>query len=147
MTKSLTKSPKGEQMSRVRTRDTEAELCVQRMLRKLKVRFVTSAPNLPGRPDIVLIKSRCAVFVNGCFWHGHNGCSRGNRPSTNRRFWNEKIKQNILRDKRSARKLRSIGFKVFTIWECTALRAESLERRISSVLRRARVAHGSQRSN
>jgi G:T-mismatch repair DNA endonuclease (very short patch repair protein) len=74
--------------------------------------------NLPGRPDIVLLKYGVAVFVHGCFWHGHS-CPRGRQPTSNRTFWVPKLEANIARDERSRAALQKLGWRVFVIWECS----------------------------
>jgi DNA mismatch endonuclease (patch repair protein) len=73
---------------------------------------------LPGTPDIVIQDQKKAVFVNGCFWHGHKGCSRAARPETNKVFWDRKIDGNVTRDRRNLRELKKEGWSVLVIWQC-----------------------------
>lgn len=105
-------------MSRVRHEHTEPELAVRRFLHAAGFRFRVSVRSLPGIPDIVLPKREAVVFVHGCFWHSHRNCRRATTPSTNRAFWRAKFAGNVARDKRNAQRLRRLGWRVYTIWEC-----------------------------
>ena len=103
-------------MSRIRGRDTKPELVVRRWLWHQGFRYRLYVKSLPGRPDIVMRKWRTAIFVNGCFWHGHD-CQR-HRPATNAQFWKEKIERNRERDERNQSLLRAAGWHVIVVWEC-----------------------------
>lgn len=105
-------------MSRVRGRDTKPELIVRSIVHRMGFRFRVQRRDLPGNPDIVLPRHAKVIFVHGCFWHGHSGCSRAKRPSTNRVFWDKKIDGNIERDKRFQHELRTMGWKVLVLWQC-----------------------------
>jgi DNA mismatch endonuclease (patch repair protein) len=91
---------------------------------------------LPGNPDIVLPKHKKIIFVHGCFWHGHKRCSRSKRPSTNKKFWNEKLSKNIERDKRNQRKLRKLEWTPLVIWQCQIKDLDNLSKKISRFLNR-----------
>jgi DNA mismatch endonuclease (patch repair protein) len=129
-------------MSRVGRTDTEPELVLRRALHSLGFRFRLHVPDLPGRPDIVLPRYRVIFFVNGCFWHGHS-CPRGRCPSSNRLFWETKIRTNRERDERTARRLRAHGWKVLTIWECRLRKwtTATLRQRLSILLVRDEEPH------
>lgn len=114
----LTRTDRSRVMAAVRSRNTQPELLVRSCLHELGFRFRACAPDLPGRPDVVIRKRRLAIFVHGCFWHGH-ACPRGALPTTNVSFWTTKIEANQERDKRAAALLRADGWTVHTIWECT----------------------------
>jgi len=104
-------------MAAVKGKDTKPEILVRRTLHRLGFRFRLQARDLPGRPDIVLPRHRLAVFVNGCFWHGHD-CPAFRLPSTRTGFWAEKIGRNRDRDARSAASLEAAGWRVLVVWEC-----------------------------
>ncbi|MBA3928094.1 MAG: very short patch repair endonuclease [Xanthomonas sp.] len=104
-------------MSRIRGKDTRIEVEARRGLHKLGLRYRLGGAGLPGRPDIVLPKFRTAVFVHGCFWHGHT-CHLFRLPKTRTEFWSAKIEANQARDRRNAEELRRIGWNVEVVWEC-----------------------------
>jgi DNA mismatch endonuclease (patch repair protein) len=109
-------------MSRVRSKDTAPELIVRRVLHSEGYRYRLHRRDLPGRPDIVLPRHRAAVFVNGCFWHGH-GCSLFRMPATRSEFWAAKIEANRVRDAAARGKLKDKGWRTLDVWEC-ALRGQ-----------------------
>ena len=104
-------------MSRIRGRDTKPELVVRRWLWHQGFRYRLYVKTLPGRPDIVMRKWRTVIFVNGCFWHGHD-CQSDRSPLTNAQFWQEKIERNRERDARNVAALQAAGWHVLVIWEC-----------------------------
>lgn len=117
MVDKFTKSQRSEMMSKVKSKDTIPEKLVRSALFKKGLRFRIHYDKLPGKPDIVLPKYHAVIFINGCFWHGHD-CKAGKLPSSNIEFWKDKIKGNKERDLRTIKNLNSNGFKVLTIWEC-----------------------------
>lgn len=114
----LTKEQRSWNMSRIRDRDTRPEVILRSMLHRAGYRFRKNVKNLPGKPDIVLPKYRTVIFVHCCFWHRHKGCKYATTPSTNVEFWQKKFAANIANDKKHARALRKLGWKVITVWEC-----------------------------
>lgn len=121
-------------MRRVKGRDTTPELAVRRALTKLGARYRLHRKDLPGNPDIVMPGRRLALFVHGCFWHGHD-CARGGRvPKANREYWVAKVGRNVARDVRSADALAALGWRVETIWECDLKDAAALEARLRRLL-------------
>jgi len=104
-------------MSKVKSRDTAPELKVRARLHAAGFRFRLHCADLPGRPDIVLARYRTVVFVNGCFWHGHD-CQRERLPSSNREYWAKKIDGNMRRDQSNYKALTELGWIVVVIWEC-----------------------------
>ena len=119
-------------MSRIRSRDTTPEMVVRRTAHGLGLRFRLHRGSLPGCPDLVMPKHHSVVFVHGCFWHGHSGCRRSGRPTSNVSFWNQKLDGNVRRDKRNIRKLRNLGWRVLVIWECQTRQAGLLRTRIAA---------------
>lgn len=105
-------------MSRIRGKDTKPEIALRSLLHRAGYRFRIHDRRLPGHPDIVLPKYRTAVFVNGCFWHRHPGCSKSYTPASRTEFWQEKFAATVERDARKAAQLRDLGWNVVTVWEC-----------------------------
>jgi len=105
-------------MSRVKGLDTKPELKVRKIVHGMGYRFRLRCGDLPGRPDIVLPRHKKVIFVNGCFWHGHNNCERAKRPSSNSEFWERKIDGNIKRDANNIQKLYDKGWQTLVIWQC-----------------------------
>lgn len=105
-------------MQSIRSKNTTPELLVRRFLFAHGFRYRLNVKKLPGTPDIVLRKYRTAIFINGCFWHGHNGCRYFVMPKTNTGFWQAKITRNQERDLQRRIDLRKLGWHTITIWEC-----------------------------
>jgi DNA mismatch endonuclease (patch repair protein) len=121
-------------MRRVKGRDTTPELTVRRALTRLGARYRLHRKDLPGSPDIVLGPRRIAIFVHGCFWHGHD-CARGSRvPKANRDYWVGKVGRNVARDRKTHAELEAMGWRVETIWECDLKDAAGLEARLRDLL-------------
>lgn len=114
MPDSLTKSQRSYCMSRVRNRDTDLEVAIRSRLHALGFRFRKNDARFPGSPDILFVKQRVAVFIDGDFWHGYRFPLWRHRLSE---FWQKKIDTNRLRDRRKMRRLRSMGFRVIRIWQ------------------------------
>lgn len=108
---------KSEQMARVRSRGTAPEIAVRKALSRVGVRYRLHRKDLPGTPDVYVGRLRLAIFVNGCFWHGHD-CPRGKRPATNADFWYAKIERNRERDATVTRELAERGIESLTVWQC-----------------------------
>lgn len=113
----LTREQRSRVMAAIRGKDTKPELTVRRYLFSCGFRFRVNHPRLPGHPDIVLRKYRTVIFVNGCFWHGHD-CGAYRPPKTNEEFWISKIERNRERDKEEQRQLARMGWHCITVWEC-----------------------------
>jgi DNA mismatch endonuclease (patch repair protein) len=107
-------------MGKVRQKGTAPELIVRRRLHQNGFRFRLHRRTLPGTPDIVLPGRKIAVFVNGCFWHRHEHCSRSTTPKRNAEFWNDKFERNKDRDRDNYARLADLGWSVFIVWECEA---------------------------
>jgi DNA mismatch endonuclease (patch repair protein) len=124
MADKLSPEARSANMSRVRNKNTKPELVVRSALHRAGYRFRLHRRDLPGSPDIVLPKWKTAVFVHGCFWHGHEGCRRSKLPATRTDFWQAKVTRNQQRDHAAQEELASLGYQVVTLWECE-LRSES----------------------
>lgn len=105
-------------MSQIRGTKTKPEDLVAKYLFSQGFRYRRNVKSLPGSPDIVLKKYRTVIFVNGCFWHAHEGCKRFVLPDTNREFWQAKLLRNRERDSENYKLLTNLGWKIFIIWEC-----------------------------
>lgn len=105
-------------MSRIKGKNTKPEMLVRKYLFSKGFRYRLHDKKLPGRPDIVLKKYKTAIFVNGCFWHGHAGCRYFVIPKTRTEWWLDKISKNISNDNINTGKLIEAGWKIITIWEC-----------------------------
>jgi len=114
----LDKEKRHQLMSKIRTKNTKPEMVVRHRLHSWGFRFRLHLKDLSGTPDIVLPKYKTVIFVNGCFWHHHEGCSKSNLPTTNEEFWRKKIIGNIDRDQRNILDLNKQGWHVLSIWEC-----------------------------
>lgn len=126
-------------MSGIRGKDTKPGIIVRSLLHRLGYRFRLHRKDLPGRPDIVLLKWNTVIFVNGCYWHGHNDCHLFSPPKTRTEFWINKIEGNRARDQRNYTALEEAGWKVLVIWECAlskklSLTDEQLEIAIAAAL-------------
>lgn len=112
----LTPQQRRNNMSAIKSKDTKPEIIVRKGLFIRGFRYRLNHKRLPGHPDLVLRKYRTCIFVNGCFWHGHEGCSK--IPSTNREFWEIKIRRNKERDNETQKELAKMGWHCVVVWEC-----------------------------
>lgn len=118
MVDKIEKEARSANMSKIRSKDTEPELKVRRILHKLGYRFRLHCKHIPGRPDIVLAKYKTAIFINGCFWHRHDGCREASRPKSNSEYWETKLNRNVERDIKNHYALRKDNWIVIVFWEC-----------------------------
>ena len=114
-------------MSRIRSKDTKPEVAVRKLLHSMGFRFRLHRRDLPGCPDIVLPKYKKIIFVQGCFWYGHN-CTLASKPKSNSTYWSNKILMNQTRDARNINSLRTAGWDVLELWECDVRRWEEIEK-------------------
>lgn len=117
-------------MQRVRRSRTSAEDAVARVCRELGLHYRRNVRSLPGSPDLANKSKKWAIFVNGCFWHHHEGCKRATVPKRNREFWIEKFAANKKRDARKVQEMRELGFRVLAVWECEVEQAARLCRAV-----------------
>ena len=130
----MTPQQRHECMSHIRSKNTIPEQLVRHALWHNGFRYRLHVKSLPGKPDIVLPKYHTVIFINGCFWHGHEECKYYVIPKTNTSFWLDKITSNKARDERDKTALNEAGWRVITIWECE-LKKESRETTIEQLLK------------
>ena len=114
----MTPEQRSRNMAAIKGKDTKPEMIVRKYLFSHGLRFRVQVRKLPGTPDIVLPKYKTVIFVNGCFWHGHEGCKYFRLPKSNVEFWEDKIERNVARDVRNEAELKALGWRVIRIWEC-----------------------------
>ncbi len=128
----LTAQQRHKNMANIRLKDTRPELLARKWLWSHGYRYRLNVKSVPGKPDIVLRRYRTAIFVNGCFWHGHEECGNFKAPKNNTVFWLNKITKNKERDQRNYRDLFNAGWNVIVIWECQ-LRNNRIEETMRNV--------------
>lgn len=117
-------------MSHIHGKDTSIEVMVRSYLFRRGLRFRKNDKRYPGRPDVVLPKYHAMVFVNGCFWHAHEGCAAARLPKSNVDFWMAKLARNKERDARQRAELTGEGWRVLVVWECELKRKEDRQARL-----------------
>jgi DNA mismatch endonuclease (patch repair protein) len=118
MAEKLSKSARSANMSKIRAKDTKPELLVRKFLHACGFRYRVHVKNLPGKPDITLSRYKTIVFINGCFWHGHENCNRSSLPKTRTQWWTDKIEKNKVNDHHVKEELEDLGWKVIVVWTC-----------------------------
>lgn len=132
MSDRLTIQQRHNNMAAIKGKNTKPEVLVRKYLWSHGFRYRLNHPRLPGKPDIVLRKYRTCIFVNGCFWHGHEGCKYFRMPKTNTEFWERKISRNRERDREEQKQLARMGWHCITVWECE-LKGERREKTLESL--------------
>lgn len=135
MTDVHTKKIRSYNMSQIKAQNTKPELVVRKFLFANKYRFRLHDKTLPGNPDIVLKKLKAAIFVHGCFWHGHKSCKYFTVPKTRTQWWVNKINGNIANDKKKMKELLKLNWNVITVWECK-IKPHQRDRTLSSLIKR-----------
>jgi len=130
----LTRQERSERMSRVRSKDSCAELKLRRLVHGMGFRYRLHASDLPGKPDMVFPARGAVIFMHGCFWHRHAKCRLARIPKSRVDFWTQKLENNRRRDQRNRRKLRGLGWRVLVIWECQLSEAEAVSNRVRKFL-------------
>lgn len=123
-------------MSLIKGRDTEIELYVRRSIHRMGYRYKLHDSLLPGKPDLVFPRRRKIIFIHGCFWHGHRGCSKARLPKTRKAYWIPKISKNRRRDQKVVKYLQDNDWLVLVLWECEIWSGKELEKRVSRFLGR-----------
>jgi DNA mismatch endonuclease (patch repair protein) len=127
------KKTRSYNMSKIKGKDTKPEIIVRKFLFKNGFRFRLNYTKLPGKPDIVLPKYKTVIFINGCFWHGHEGCKYYVVPKTRTEWWLNKIKKTKERDQDNYKLLNETNWKVIVIWECEL--KHKIENRLNMLIR------------
>lgn len=131
----FSKSKRSDIMSKISGKESKPEILVRKYLFAHGFRYRKNVKDLPGKPDVVLPKYKTVIFVNGCFWHGHDNCKKATLPAANTEFWREKILSNINRDKRQQQELQNKGYKVLIIWQCE-LTADFREKTLRGLIKK-----------
>lgn len=131
---SISKEKRSEVMSKIRSRDTVPEMEIRKALHRAGFRYRTCDKKYPGSPDIILPKYYSVIFINGCFWHGHNDCPLFRFPKSNQIFWIKKILRNKERDRLVLKEYNERCWRVCVVWEC-AIRGAKRKEKIENVLR------------
>lgn len=134
MSSSLSPQQRSALMARITRNNTKPELRVRGLLHGLGYRFRIQLSNVPGRPDIAFPRRKKAIFVNGCFWHAHDGCRLFKLPKTRTEFWSQKFAANRERDTRLLAAARSQGWDCIVLWECEILSGSNLSERLVTFL-------------
>lgn len=134
LTDFMSKETRSRVMSRIRGRDTKPEMVVRKYLHGLGLRYTLHDRKLPGKPDLVFRSRKVAVFVHGCFWHGHEGCDSWKMPQSRMEYWQDKIAGNRDRDARAVQRLKEDGWLVCVVWACelNSSRLDELYKTIAS---------------
>lgn len=134
----ISRDERSRLMARIGPKDTGPELAVRRAIHARGLRYRLHSKRLPGRPDLVFPGRRLVIFVHGCFWHRHLGCSNCTTPRTRPEFWNGKFEANVARDTRIIGELEAAGWRVAVIWECETEKPDILTARLDDIFGRAR---------
>lgn len=121
-------------MKAVKQKDTKPEMLVRSFFHSVGLRFRLHRKDLPGCPDLVFPKHKVCLFVNGCFWHQHEGCRKAKRPSTRPEFWNNKLDNNVVRDEKNYDRLYSLGWRVIVVWECEVSDQELMKEKVDAII-------------
>jgi DNA mismatch endonuclease (patch repair protein) len=143
MTDKLSPARRSENMRRIRAKGTKPELAVRSILRELGVVYRLHAKELPGKPDIVRRRDKRAVFVHGCFWHLHprKDCLDSRLPKSNAGYWHAKLARNAERDREHVSALRSLGWRVLTIWDCQLRQPARVRARLKTFFTLSNARH------
>lgn len=131
----MTPEQRSLRMAAVKGKDTKPELIVRKYLFSKGLRYRLHDKKLPGSPDIILKKYKTVIFIDGCFWHGHEGCKYFKMPKSNKFFWDQKIRRNKARDIANNYVLQTEGWRVIRLWECEIKKVSDREERLESLYR------------
>jgi len=132
----LSKSARSALMAKIKGKNTHPETIVRKFLFSNGFHYRLHDKRYPGSPDIVIPKYRTVIFVHGCFWHGHKNCRASRLPTTNVEYWQEKIQENIERDKRKIKSLKDDDWKVIVIWECKIKKKKQRDIELNKIVKK-----------
>ena len=130
----VTKATRSRMMAGIRNKDTKPEILIRKHLHSLGFRFRLHRRIGKARPDLVLSRWHTCIFVHGCYWHRHEGCKLASEPKSNTAFWKSKFNQNVERDMRNVNELRSLGWSVGIIWECSLRNGTFMEAKLKELI-------------
>ncbi len=130
----LTKEQRKLCMTKIKAKDTQPEIAVRKVLSRLGERYRLHNSKLAGKPDIVIVKTKKIIFINGCFWHQHKNCKKQAIPKANKKYWEPKLKRNIEKQAQDIKLLKKQGWEVYKIWECQTNNEDKLTQKIIKIL-------------
>lgn len=130
----MSKKERSERMSRVKNKDSKAEMRVRSLVHGMGFRYRLHNSKLPGKPDLVLARHKKVILIHGCYWHQHGVCRPLAIPQNNPEFWRKKFAGNVERDQRNLRDLASLGWQVLVVWECETKDKAALEAKLGAFL-------------
>ncbi len=136
MTDVFSKKKRSDLMSRIRSKDTSAELIVRRLVYQMGFRYRLHASHLPGRPDLVFSRLGKVIEVRGCFWHQHKICIDSHIPKSRTEYWVSKLNRNVIRDKKNEKLLKLLGWQVLILWECEIKNLRATTKRLTKFLQK-----------
>lgn len=136
MADKISPEQRSRNMAAIKSSNTKPEIAVRKLLHARGFRFRLHRKDLPGRPDIVLPRYKTVVFVNGCFWHQHEGCRIASKPRSQQEYWHSKLARNVARDKINFTALTELGWQVIVVWECDLRDANAVAERLQKSLQR-----------
>jgi DNA mismatch endonuclease (patch repair protein) len=135
MTDKLSAERRSQNMRQISAKNTLPEMAVRRLVHRMGFRYRVHVPYLPGKPDLVFTRLKKIIEVRGCFWHQHKGCIDSHVPKSRIDYWRPKLRRNCRRDQKNEKKLRQLGWRILTLWECEVSCSPDLRRRVSRFLR------------
>jgi DNA mismatch endonuclease, patch repair protein len=136
VTDNLTPDRRSENMRKIQAKNTSPEMVVRRLVHGMGFRYRLHSPRLPGKPDLVFTRLKKIIDVRGCFWHQHGRCVDSHIPKSRRDYWIPKLKRNQDRDIENLQKLKTLGFRVLSVWECEVKNEKRLVAKLSRFLAR-----------
>jgi DNA mismatch endonuclease (patch repair protein) len=134
VTDNLTPERRSENMRKIRAKDTSPEKAVRSMVYNMGFRYRLHVAKLPGKPDLVFRRVKKIIEIRGCFWHRHKNCIDSHIPKSNRSYWGHKLKANARRDMQNEIKLRTMGWRVLTLWACELSDEQRVRKKLKAFL-------------